>query len=86
LSSRQTHATGAGFLVVISSFLLNFLVPYWNVADALSFFGLMEYYRPAVIIRDGAFPTADVAVLVAIAIALWIAGMEITARRNVMTT
>jgi ABC-type transport system involved in multi-copper enzyme maturation permease subunit len=86
LSSRQTHATAAGFLVVIGSFLLNFLVPYWNVADALSFLGLMEYYRPAVILRDGAFPTADVAVLVSIAIALWIAGMEITARRNVMTT
>jgi hypothetical protein len=86
IASRQGHATAVGFAVVAGSFLLNFLVPYWPAADAVSFLGLMEYYRPALILRDGVFPIGDVLVLALIGAGLWLAGMEITARRDIVTT
>jgi hypothetical protein len=86
LSNRQVYATAAGFAVVAGSFLLNFLGPYWALADAVSFLGLMEYYRPALILRDGIFPLADVLTLTAVSAVLWAAGMEITARRDITTT
>lgn len=86
IATRQGHATAVGFAAVAGSFLLNFLVPYWAVADAVSFLGLMEYYRPALILRDGLFPIRDILVLTAIAAGLWCAGMEITARRDIVTT
>ena len=85
LSNRQGRAMAAGFAVVAGSFLLNFLVPYWKPADVLSFLGLMSYYRPAIILRDGIFPFGDVVVLLAMGVVLWTAGMEITARRNIAT-
>jgi hypothetical protein len=46
----------------------------------------MEYYRPALILRDGVFPIGDVLVLALIGAGLWLAGMEITARRDIVTT
>jgi ABC-type transport system involved in multi-copper enzyme maturation permease subunit len=85
LSNRQSRAMAAGFAVVAGSFLLNFLVPYWRAADALSFLGLMSYYRPAIILRDGIFPSGDVVVLLGTAAVLWTVGMEVTARRNIAT-
>ena len=85
LASRQGHATGTGFAVVAGSFLLNFLVPYSKTADAVSFLGLMEYYRPALILRDGVLPLGDIVALVTVAAVFWVAGMEITARRDIMT-
>jgi hypothetical protein len=86
LSSRQIHATATGFAVVAGSFLLNFLGPYWPIADAVSFLGLLEYYKPALILRDGGVPLANIVVLTAASALLWLVGMEITARRDIRTT
>jgi hypothetical protein len=85
LSNRQSRALATGFTVVAGSFLLNFLVPYWRPADALSFLGPMTYYRPAIILRDGILPYGDVGVLLGIGAVLWTVGMEVTARRNIAT-
>jgi ABC-type transport system involved in multi-copper enzyme maturation permease subunit len=86
LASSQRRATAAGFALVAGSFLLNFLSSYSSLADALSFLGLMAYYRPALILRDGSVPVAHIAVLLSIAGVAWFAGMEISARRDIKTT
>ena len=85
LVNRRGVALAMGFAFVAGSFLLNFLTPYWGPADAIGFVGLMEYYRPALILRDGGFPVRDVLVLVLVGGALWTIGLERTARRDIVT-
>jgi len=85
LSSRQSRAMAAGFAVVAGSFLLNFLAPYWSPAAALSFLGLMNYYRPALVLRDGVLPIADILRLLLVAALFWTIGMEVVARRSIAT-
>ncbi len=86
LADRRGRALAAAFAVVAGSFLLNFLGPYWPPADALGFLGLMDYYRPALILRDGGFPARDVLALLAASAVFWTAGLERTARRDIVTT
>lgn len=50
------------------------------------FLSVIEYYRPANILKTGSLPVGDIVVLLAIGGIAWIAGCEITARRNICTT
>jgi ABC-type transport system involved in multi-copper enzyme maturation permease subunit len=85
LSDRRGRAMAAVFALVVASFLLNFLAQYWEPAKAIKFLGLLEYYRPAIILRDGAIPWRDFVVLLGSTIITWTAGLEITARRSMCT-
>jgi len=85
LSDRRGRAMAMVFGLVVASFLLNFLAQYWEPAKAVKFLGLLEYYRPAIILRDGAIPWSDLAVLLSAAAVAWTTGMEITARRSMCT-
>ncbi|QOJ18079.1 MAG: hypothetical protein HRU76_10980 [Phycisphaeraceae bacterium] len=80
------RAMAAVFGVAAASFLLNFIAGLWEPARQFRFLGLMEYYRPAIIIRDGAFPVRDMAVLTAWGLICWIVGLQITQSRSVCTT
>ncbi len=82
---RRGRAMAIAFAFVAGSFLLNFIGPYWAPADAIGWIGLMEYYRPALILRDGGFPARDVLVLLLAGGALWTIGLERTARRDITT-
>jgi len=82
LSSRG-RALGIVFAIVLASFLLNFLAQAWAPARAVSFLGVLEYYRPADILRTGNAPVADVAVLLATGLVAWIVGCEVFARRDI---
>ncbi len=75
----------AVFGVAAASFLLNFIAGLWEPARQFRFLGLMEYYRPAIIIRDGALPVRDMAVLSAWGLICWIVGLQITKTRSVCT-
>jgi ABC-2 type transport system permease protein len=85
LSDRRGRAIGAVFVVVLASFLLNYLAQFWEPARRAAPLGLLRYYRPLLILRDGAFPTRDVTVLLSAALALWVAGGMIFARRDLST-
>jgi ABC-2 type transport system permease protein len=82
---RRGPALALVFLVLLASFLLNFLGPFWSVAKKFSFLGLLDYYRPMVILRDGLVPWSDMTVLLVIAATLWIAAGIIFSRRDICT-
>ena len=86
LSDRRGKAMGVVFAIVLGSFLLNYLAQFWEPAERLSFLGLLQYYKPLFILRDGTWPTHDLAVLIGLTVVLWtIAGIAF-ARRDLSTT
>ena len=85
LSDRRGRAIGAVFVLVVASFLLNYLAQFWEPARRAAPLGLLRYYRPLVILRDGSFPARDVAVLLSAAVVLWVSGGLIFARRDLAT-
>jgi ABC-type transport system involved in multi-copper enzyme maturation permease subunit len=84
-SNRRGQAMAAVFMLLLASFLLNFLAQFWDVAERLSFLGVMYYYRPLAILRDGSVPWADIGILLAIGGALWIAACVVFSKRDVCT-
>ncbi len=85
LSDRRGRAVAVIFALVLASFMLNFIAQYWAPAETIAFLSVMEYYQPARILQDGAFPTADMLVLIAVATVSWLVGGEIMARRSICT-
>lgn len=82
---RRGPALALVFIILLASFLLNFLGPFWDVADRLSFLGVLDYYRPMVILRDGIVPWRNMAVLLTVAVVLWTAAGVIFNRRDICT-
>ena len=85
-SERRGRAVFAVFSIVVASFLINFLAQFWSPAEPIAFLSVVEYYQPAKILRSGALPFGDIAVLLGIGLIAWIAGREIVARRSICTT
>ena len=85
-SERRGRAMGIAFALVVASFLLNFVAQFWEPASKVAFLGVMEYYHPAQILQSGVFATADVAILLTVAVASLLLGGEIVARRSICTT
>ncbi len=81
-SDRRGRAIAVVFGIVLASFLLNFLAQFWEPARQIAFLSVMEYYRPALVLQHGGFPVRDAALLLAIAVATWLAGGEVFARRS----
>ncbi len=84
-SSRRGTALVVVFLFLLGSFLLNFLAQFWHLADRIAFLGILDYYRPMYILRDGTVPWRDMGVLLAVAVAFWIAGGIVFSRRDICT-
>jgi ABC-type transport system involved in multi-copper enzyme maturation permease subunit len=85
LSSHRSRAIAVVFALVLGSFLLNFAAQLWEAAERFAFLGILEYYRPAVVMHTGEFPTSDVLVLLSIAVVSLMVGNEVMARRNICT-
>jgi ABC-type transport system involved in multi-copper enzyme maturation permease subunit len=85
LSSHRGRAMGVAFAIVVLSFLLNFISQFWEPAKAIAFASVMEYYRPAEILRSGVFPLRDLATLLCVGGVSVVAGGEIIARRSIST-
>jgi hypothetical protein len=85
-SNRRGMALTIVFVVLLTSFLLNFLAQFWDVADRVSFLSVLYYYRPLFILRDGTIPWNDIAILLGVATTLWIAAGIVFNRRDVCTT
>src|SRR4029450_12249988 len=43
----------------------------WSVAERFGFLSLMNYHRPLVVLRDGAWPWRDIAVLLGVGGGVW---------------
>jgi hypothetical protein len=82
---RRGRAIGAVFGLLLASFLLNFLAQFWEPANQLSFLSVLNFYRPATIIMQGALPWGDVTVLLGVGLASWIAAGWIITRRSICT-
>jgi ABC-2 type transport system permease protein len=62
--------------ILVASFLVNFLEPFWNPArEQLRFLGILNYYRPFIIVRDEAWPVWNLAALLGSAVVLWCVGL-----------
>jgi len=85
LSNHRGRAMGAAFALVVASFLLSFVSQFWAPAKTISFVSVLEYYRPAEILLNGAFPTRDAAALLSVGVASLALGGEIMARRSICT-
>jgi ABC-2 type transport system permease protein len=84
-SNRRGPAMIVVFLILLASFLLNFLAQFWTVAQRIAFLGILDYYRPIYILRDGTVPWRDMGVLAGLAVVLWIAAGIVFNRRDVCT-
>jgi ABC-type transport system involved in multi-copper enzyme maturation permease subunit len=86
LSNRRGRAGGAVFAIVLVSFLLNFLAFFWVPAKNVAFLSVLHYYQPLRILRESAWPTADMLTLLAVGLVFWIAGAVAFARRDICTS
>jgi ABC-type transport system involved in multi-copper enzyme maturation permease subunit len=84
-SDRRGRAVGIAFALVLTSFMINFLAQYWDPMKDFAFLSVMNYYQPAVIVRDSLWPVTNVAILAMLGSVAWIAGGEIFARRSICT-
>jgi len=84
LSDRRGRAVGAVFVFVVASFLLNF-VAQWKPAESVRFLGVLNYYRPFVILRGGGWPLGDIAILFVTGVVAWGAGAIVFRRRDICT-
>ncbi len=82
---RRGRAVATVFGIVLGSFLLNFLAPYWKYAGHVSFLSLLHYYRPVAILQEGSWPVADMVVLAGVGAACWLVAGLVFARRDICT-
>ena len=74
------------FVVVVASFLLNYLGQFWAVLERVAWMSVLRYYRPLGALKDGMWAWGDVAVLMALAVVFWVAAGVVSARRDLSTT
>lgn len=86
LSDRRGRAVATSFGIVVGSFFLSFVEQFWAPARHLSCLNLLSYYRPLLVMRDGAWPVTDMATLGCAGLVLWVAGGLILNRRDICTT
>ena len=86
LSDRRGLAMSIVFAIVVTSFLVNFLAPLWPPAKQIAFLSFMHYYQPAKILRTGAFPWRDAAILLGGSLCVWSAAGARFMSRDVCTT
>jgi ABC-2 type transport system permease protein len=84
-SDRRGKALTAAFVVVLGSFLLNYLAQLWEPMERFGFLSVLRYYRPLFIL-DGARPWGDMVVLGGIGAVCWVGAGVVFSRRDLSTT
>lgn len=82
-ASRRGQAMGIIFGILVTSYLLNWLAAFWPDAEWLALAGILHYFRPFAIVRDGGSAVTDLAVLLSIALVTWVLGAIIFTRRDI---
>ena len=85
LSDHRGRAISVVFALVLVSFLLNFLGQFWEPARSVQFLGVLNYYRPVVILGEGGWPIANMLILVIVGGVCWLIGGAVFARRDICT-
>lgn len=83
LVARRGTAIGIVLAGLLFSDLMNFLSQFWAAVRPFAFLGFLHYYKPLPIVRSGAFPARDVAILLAVAVVSWTAGLWHFRRRDI---
>ncbi|HPM24264.1 MAG TPA: ABC transporter permease subunit [Phycisphaerae bacterium] len=83
LVSRRGTAVGILLAGLLASDLMNFLSQFWESVRPFSFLGFLHYYRLLPVVRSGEFPAGDIAVLLAIGLGAWSAGLWHFGRRDI---
>ncbi len=86
LYSRRSRAIGLIFAVILFSFFLSFLVPFWPPGKYVAFLGLLHYYRPIQVIAHDQVPMTDILILLGIGLTFWTLGARAFRRRDLATT
>ena len=82
-ASRRGQAIGIIFGILVTSYLLNWLAAFWESVEWLAVAGILHYFRPFAIVRDGGIATADLVALLSIAVVTWGAGAVIFTHRDI---
>ena len=85
MSDRRNRAIGIVFGILLVSFLLNFLAQFWQPAKPWAKLSVLEYYRPAIVIQSGDFPTVNIGILLGIGFVCWTAAGITLSRRSICT-
>jgi ABC-type transport system involved in multi-copper enzyme maturation permease subunit len=85
LSSHRGRAIALAFAIVASSFLVVSLEQVWSGAEHFALLSILNYHRPALIFRDGAWPIGNMAVLLGSGALCWVVGAVVFTRRSVCT-
>lgn len=80
---QRGHAMAIVFTIVLISFLMNFLVQFWQPIAWMAPLSILHYYQPAEILANGNILWAKMFSLVIVGAASWLAGLEIFARRSI---
>lgn len=87
LVSTLVDRRGAAIAIVLAglllSFLLNFLASLWRALEYVAAIGVLHYYKPLPVVRDGVFPWTNLAILMGIAAASWLVSFVVYKRRDV---
>jgi len=78
---RRSTAMLIIFAIVLASFLLHFLAPFWEPARTVVGLSVLHYYQPARILERG-LSVRDLAVLIGVGAAASFAACETVARRD----
>jgi ABC-type transport system involved in multi-copper enzyme maturation permease subunit len=85
LNDRRGRAMTIVFLVLLALFLLNYLAEFWEPLEKLVFLSPLHYHHPVKVLGTGVWPWKDIAILLGVGGALWLAGGIIFARRDLCT-
>jgi ABC-type transport system involved in multi-copper enzyme maturation permease subunit len=85
-SSRRGRALSVALLVVLVSFLVNYLARFWEPAHTIAWLSVLQYHQPVRVLQSGAWPWLDIVVLVGATAGLWVAAGLVFARRDLATT
>jgi ABC-2 type transport system permease protein len=83
LVNRRGIAVAIIVALLLASFLVNFLAAFLPPVESIEFLGLLHYYRPVDIVRDGRWPVRNLGVLGAVAVVTWTAGLLIFRRKDI---
>ncbi len=85
-SDRRGRALTVALLVVLASFLLNYLAQFWEPARRAAWLSVLRYHQPFNVLRTGRWPFADIAILGGAAVLMWAIAGAVFARRDLATT
>lgn len=86
MSDRRGRALTVALLVILASFLLNYLAQFWEPADRIAWLSALQYHQPLRTLQGGRWPLADMSVLAGAGAVMWAAAGIVFARRDLATT